>query len=212
MDFVKRFLLNDFADDALVRDFAVESREHLDVIEPDLLTMEQEGEKGMNLEHINCFVESVDTLFTRMLNAKVVRGKPGISKSDPANPRELTSFIGLSGPLRGTVALSFPTNTALAIVNRFLGSELRVIDCTVTDGIAEIVNMVAGSAKAQLMTDAAQPITLSLPAVVRGNSYDVEYPSNTVWLDVPFSSELGSFSMRVTLNAGEMKSQAKAGE
>mgnify|MGYP000125223922 CR=1 FL=1 len=43
---------------------------------------------------------------------------------------------------------------------------VTVIDETVSDGVAEIVNIVAGSAKAKLNTDASRPLDLSLPTVV----------------------------------------------
>jgi hypothetical protein len=39
---------------------------------------------------------------------------------------------------------------------------------------------------------------LSLPTVVRGTNYKVDYPTRTAWLEVPFKSDLGSFSLRVT--------------
>jgi len=108
------------------------------------------------------------------------------------------ALIGLSGPARGTVALSFPTETAVGIVNRLLGTQTKVIDDTVSDAIAEVVNIVAGGAKAKLKIGDGAALDLSLPTVVRGDSYDVDYPSNSVWLEVPFESDLGSFSMRVT--------------
>ena len=73
-----------------------------------------------------------------------------------------------------------------------------MLDEGVLDAVGEMVNIVAGGAKAKLphLEDRA-PIDLGLPTVVRGHSYMVAYPSNSVWLDVPFSSELGSFNLRV---------------
>jgi chemotaxis protein CheX len=78
-----------------------------------------------------------------------------------------------------------------------LGIEVEKFDETVTDGVGEIVNIVAGSAKSKFTGD-GPPIDLSLPNVIRGNDYTVEYPSKAVWLEVPFQSELGPFNMRVT--------------
>jgi chemotaxis protein CheX len=134
-----------------------------------------------------------------MLNASVTRGEVGLSRGSSCNPREIMGLIGLSGNVRGTVALSFPTGTALAMVSRLLGMETHVVDETVSDAVAELVNIVAGSAKAKLNSaDGGEPIDLSLPTVVRGNSYSVDYPSKAMWLEVPFTSDLGPFSLRVT--------------
>jgi chemotaxis protein CheX len=108
------------------------------------------------------------------------------------------ALIGLSGMARGMVTLAFPVDTALNMVNNLLGTEIRVVDDTVSDAIAEMVNIVAGGAKAKLSSDLEKPIDLSLPTVVRGNSYNVDYPSGSVWIEVPFDSDLGSFALRVT--------------
>jgi chemotaxis protein CheX len=136
-------------------------------------------------------------LFETMLGCEVKRGDICVVKEVPPS-RDIVALIGLSGPARGIVALSFPVDTALAMVGRMIGSEVRVVDDVVKDGVAEIVNIVAGGAKAKLINE-SEPIQLSLPTVVRGNNYTVDYPSRSVWLDIPLSSELGTFSMRVTL-------------
>jgi CheY-specific phosphatase CheX len=60
------------------------------------------------------------------------------------------------------------------------------------------VNIVAGSAKAKLNAGNDHPLDLSLPTVVHGENYNVQYPSKSVWLEVPFKSDLGEFNLRVT--------------
>lgn len=152
----------------------------------------------MNVSYINPFIESVDELFATMLNAKAQRGRVGVT-GGAGNIRDIMAIIGLSGAQRGMVALSFPTKTALNIVGRILGVETRVVDESTCDGIAEVVNIVAGSAKAKLVGAEGKPMDLSLPTVLRGGDFTVEYPSQTVWLEVPFDSELGAFTLRVTL-------------
>ena len=158
----------------------------------------------MQVEYINPFIESVYDLFARMLDSKVTRGNAGVAK-DVVTPRDVMALIGLSGPARGTVALSFPITTALSMVSQLLGTPMRIMDETVTDGVAEIVNMIAGGAKAKLFKEGEPPIDLSLPTVVRGNGFSIDYPSDTVWLEIPFTSDLGHFSIRVTFNFNNKK-------
>ena len=122
----------------------------------------------MKIEYINPFIDSVHKLFSAMLGSKVEQGQIGVAKGKSV-PFELTALIGLSGMARGTV----------------------------TDGVGEIVNIVAGSAKSKFTGDGS-PIDLSLPNVIRGDNYTIEYPSQAVWLEVPFESELGPFNLRVT--------------
>jgi chemotaxis protein CheX len=150
----------------------------------------------MKVEYINPFIESTYEIFRTMLSAKVQRGDVALADQQ-TNPRDIMALIGLSGRARGMVALAFPVNTALHMVNRLLSTEIKVLDDTVSDAIAEMVNIVAGGAKARLSGD-GPPMDLSLPTVVRGNNFNVDYPSGSVWLEVPFTSELGPFSLRVT--------------
>ncbi len=151
----------------------------------------------MKVEYINPFIESVCELFTTMLNSTAERGDVGVYW-EPPNTSDIVAMIGLSGTARGTVAISFPDSTALAIVGRMLGEDVRIVDDKVRDGVAELVNIVAGSAKGKLQAGEGVPIELSLPTVVRGTDYQVDHPTRTAWLEVPFNSEFGPFSLRVT--------------
>jgi len=151
----------------------------------------------MNVEYINPFIESVYDLFTTMLGCEAKRGEIDVVDTT-GDVRDIVALVGLSGPASGTLSMSFPVNTAMAIASRMLGMDVKIVDNTVSDAVAEVVNIVGGGAKAKLVDGNHEPIELSLPTVVRGNSYTVDYPSRSVWLEVPFTSDLGEFSMRVT--------------
>ncbi len=150
----------------------------------------------MKAEYVNPFVESVYELFVSMLNANARKGEVTLSTNN-VKPRQLTALIGFSGPVRGMVAMSFPVNTALAMVSRLLGTQVLVVDDTVSDAVGEFVNIVSGAA-----------IDLSLPTVVRGSGYVVDYPSRARWLEVHFDSDLGPFSLQITF---ETQQTAKDG-
>lgn len=150
----------------------------------------------VKVEHINPFVESVYELFTTMLSAKVERGELTlVGKS--ATPLGIMGIIGISGETRGVVMVGFPESTALAAVSHLLGTEIAEMDETVSDGIAEIVNMIAGNAKSKLSTSDGTPLDLSLPTVVRGSDYQIDSPNDAVWIGMTFKSELGDFQLRV---------------
>jgi chemotaxis protein CheX len=156
----------------------------------------------MKLKHINPFVDSVHDFFRMMLSSKVEKGQLGLRKAERAT-YEITSLIGLSGVAKGSVALSFPMTTAINIANSLLGSDYNELNRSVTDAVAEMVNIVAGSAKSKFVRGEGPPIDLSLPNVIIGSNYVVSYPSMTTWLEVPFSSDQGDFSMRVTFEMNE---------
>jgi len=153
----------------------------------------------MDVGYINPFIEAVAKVYETMLNTIVRRGECRVSRTREFSPIELTAIIGLTGDVRGTVTLAFSSAVAISCVSRLLGTEIKYVDGTVVDGIAEIVNMIAGDAKAKLTGDGAPPLNLSLPNVVRGRDYVVDHPANTIWLTVPFDSDLGKITLRVTL-------------
>ena len=153
----------------------------------------------MKVEYINPFIESVYELFSTMLSSEAKRGDASVARGE-LDPHDIMALIGISGHARGMVALSFPKVTAINMVNRLLGTETESIDDTVSDAVAELVNIVAGGAKAKFPQDDGPPLNLSMPTVVRGTEYEVDYPSGATWIEVPFESELGSFSMRVTFS------------
>jgi len=151
----------------------------------------------MKVAWINPFIESVYSLCSTMLRCTVERGNPGLATADQGG--DITALIGLSGPARGTVALSFPQQTAHAMVGRLLQLDEREIAANVADGVAELVNIVAGSAKARITQGGSMgTIDLGLPTIIRGGDAVVDYPRKATWLSVPFASDLGPFNLRVT--------------
>ena len=157
---------------------------------------------------INPFIESINDLFERMLSCKVDLGKP--SRANLANvASDITGIIGLSGTVMGVVALRFPEQTAVAVVSRMAGVPLKTVDPAIIDGIGELVNIAAGGAKGKLE---GHSISVSLPTVTRGGIYRLRNMRDTVWMDVPFESELGAFSMIVTLKQSADKKAEVASE
>jgi chemotaxis protein CheX len=149
---------------------------------------------------INPFIEAVDTVFTTMLHVQPKRNGVRVSQDDENTQDRpgLTSIVGISGQISGVVALRFPPATALCVASRMLGSEISHVNEEVVDAISELVNMVAGSAKAKLACH--PPLELGLPTVVEGTGYKLKYPSKSVWLEVGFTSDAGTFNMEVTYN------------
>lgn len=149
----------------------------------------------MDVKLVNPFVESVNAVFETMLNLHPTRASVKIGQGG-SDGKSLTSLVGLSGQVHGVVVLRFPPETALAVAGRMLGAEPSNTNGEVVDAISELVNIIAGSAKAKFEYD--PPLQLGLPTVVEGSEYRVKYPSKSVWLEVPFSCEVGDFTLEIT--------------
>jgi len=156
----------------------------------------------MDVRYINPFVDSTFDVFQKMLSSDIKRGMPRISREAPAGD-ELIAIIGLGGRIRGAVVLQLPVSTGLGVAGRILMTEKLAVDADVFDAVAEVTNMIAGGAKAQLskMDEDETPITLGLPTVIHGQNSGFGTSSAALWLELPFESALGDFVVRVSLEA-----------
>lgn len=153
----------------------------------------------MKAEYINPFIQSIESVFKMMLETPIQRQQARATADGSIKPGEwLSSIIGISGVASGVVALSFPRNTALAIASKFLGSEFKDMCDEASDALAELANMVGGSAKSKFELD--PPPELSLPTVIEGHDYKTKFPTKSVWVEVPFASPVGNFVMEVSFS------------
>ena len=151
----------------------------------------------LNTSAINQFIQSVDEVFTTMLDMKPKRIGLQVSKGERLI-NGVSTLVGISGAVSGVVVLHFSEQTAIALACRFADLELDSLDAVVVDAISELTNMVAGAAKAKV--SAERPSDLSLPSVVEGKDYRLKYPSKSVWVEVPFECEAGPFAMELTFD------------
>lgn len=153
----------------------------------------------MDVEIINPFVESVADIYQNMLGAQVKRRDPHIT-GNYIGPNRIVSLIGLSGAVTGSVAMSMPRVTAESIVGRLLGAVPDDSE-TLTDATCEVINMIVGGAKARFSSNGEADIKISLPTVIRGQDFKLSFPTKTRWLHIPFTSDLGDFDLRVTIES-----------
>lgn len=157
---------------------------------------------GIKVEHINPFLESVQDVFDSMLSCQAKMGTLKIVDS-PAQPKDITALIGLSGLVRGNVALAFPVLTAIKIASHLTGTEITLVDETVCDAVGELVSIVAGNAKAKLSKN-DEVINLTLPSVVRGG-FKLYTHSDNYWISMPFESPMGIFTLSLTFEDQDNK-------
>ena len=77
----------------------------------------------MDPTYITPFIVSVQNVFSTMLNLPVQVKEPRI-KTGAESGADVSSIIGMSGDVVGSVILSFPTETARRIVSLFSGTEV----------------------------------------------------------------------------------------
>lgn len=149
----------------------------------------------MNVSYINPFITASVGTFRTMVQTEITSGK-ATARTHSVPTHDISGIIGLSGSATGIVVLSFPRLLALRIVSRMLGTQVKVVGAELTDGIGELANIVAGNAKQYLE---GFELSISLPDVVIGKNSAPALGIVAPTLVVPFSSDLGVFSLEVTL-------------
>ena len=89
-----------------------------------------------------------------------------IENRDKTNGEEIVASIGLSGPLSASLVLVLPVKSALWVVSKMIGDEIKEVTQDVVDGTGELVNMIAGCLKKHL--EGSFSCALGLPAVIVG--------------------------------------------
>jgi len=123
----------------------------------------------MDVEYINPFIYSVSDMFSSMLFSSVHK-RDMVNETNGLITEALNASVELIGSVSGIVVLTLPAKTAIQLVNTLLAMDLTEVDETVLDGISEMVNIVAGSAKADLPGSQEQPIRLGIPTSFQNDS------------------------------------------
>ena len=149
----------------------------------------------MDMAYIDSFITSTSKVFETMLNLPVEAGAPGIKM--PGTPtHDVSAIIGLSGDMEGAAILSFPSASAQRIVSLFTGEPLETSHPDFADAIGELVNMIAGGAKALFK---GQKVTITCPSVVIGSEHIVHGRKDVTCVVIPCMCDCGEFAVQVVL-------------
>jgi chemotaxis protein CheX len=153
----------------------------------------------MDVSYVNPFVMSTIETLKKMLNIEGKAGKLSL-KDSTSHSYDVTGVIGLTGEAAGSICLSFPLEVAFKVVSALLGTQVTTMGDDVTDGIGELVNIVAGNAKQYL---SHFNLSISLPKVVVGKNHTIASISGVPTIVVPIQSSLGEFAMEISLKTPE---------
>jgi chemotaxis protein CheX len=148
----------------------------------------------MDVRYINPFLSAVKEVFETMIEVSFSMGKPCLKK-DGIPSHEVSSIIGISGEVTGSVVINLSEKTALQLASALLGDELSELDEDCIDAIGEIANMVAGNAKNGFPV---ANTSLSVPTVVIGK-HEVNYPSSIPIISIPCETTEGKFGVDIAL-------------
>ena len=155
----------------------------------------------MKAEQINPFIASTINVFKMMAGTDVRRDDLQVKDGGDVT-HDVTAVISMQGVLIGAVSLSFPEETALKIAGKFAMTEFTEMNDEVADAVAELVNMIAGGAKADL-AKAGVPAQLAIPQVIVGKDHQIHYPPDIPIVEVLFGSDCGEFTLEVCVKEND---------
>jgi len=156
----------------------------------------------MDAAYITPFIAAIKNVFSTMLQLDVQIGQPSI-KNDVATTYDVSGIIGMSGDVVGSIVLSFPQETALNAVARFLGSRPTVDSPDFADAIGELTNMVSGNAKGMFAGD--RRVSISCPSVVVGMAHIIAKQKDTPTIVIPCKTDLGALAIEVSIRESAKK-------
>ncbi len=158
---------------------------------------------------------STDEVFTSMLMMEVT-AEDSFVKDEKNVSTDLISSLHFFGEnYMGKIAVFSSGAVACHIANAMLGSDTKEVNSEIKDGMGEIVNMIAGSAKVKLF-DALGDIHLLTPWVIAGRHLSIassdgnsggdldlalDAQAQFSWVMTKFTFEHGSFMVGVQPNA-----------
>jgi chemotaxis protein CheX len=149
----------------------------------------------MDPSFISPFIQSVQNVFSTMLQLPVSVGEPHL-KEGARSSHDVSGIIGMSGDVTGCVVLSFASATAERIVALFTGHETRSDSDDFADAVGELVNMISGGAKANFPN---RRVSISVPSVVVGPGHTIARQSEVPCVIIPCATDCGEMVIEVAI-------------
>jgi chemotaxis protein CheX len=130
---------------------------------------------------------ATEEVFSTMLGMEITAGEAYRLPSKPEPTNGVVALIGLTGKWVGTGSLCCTGEFARKISGQMLMSEFASIDQEVLDAIGEVANMIVGSFKNALETEAGM-LEMSIPVVVFGHNFTATSIHRADWIVMPFVS------------------------
>lgn len=148
----------------------------------------------MDVKYINPFLSAIQEVFTTMVNLQVKLGKPFL-KEDSVPLYEISSVIGLGGPIKGSVTLNMPKSVAFSLIEGLTGEAPEgEFDGDCADAIGEIANMITGNAKKDFP---GEYVSISTPTMIIGR-HQVMYPAGLPIISIPCDTSTGRLNLDVS--------------
>ena len=155
---------------------------------------------ALSIDYINPFIEATVETFKTMCSLDVTREAAAIQHGNQETSG-LTGIMQLSGEANGSIIINLPDGVSLAAVAATTGTSHESINADVVEGITELSNAIASDAKNRLEQKGFS-FHISPPKVVVGRNHVTSKSGAATSILISFRSDVGSFSIAVSLKKG----------
>jgi chemotaxis protein CheX len=150
----------------------------------------------MKAQIVNRYVQSALDVISKETSQPVGRGALHL-EGNPYTTEDVTAVIGVTGQLTGSIYLSMSHEVALSLISSVLGQQAGELDELAQSGIAEMANVIAGTAGISLADDGIQT-TINPPMVLVGRGARLT-TLEIQRLVVPLTTACGEINLHVSL-------------
>lgn len=157
---------------------------------------------ALDVSFINPIVKAVIDVVGSMGSVQLNRGKPFLKMpADPVTAEgDISGIIAMnSNRFVGSLAICFQENTILEIYKNMLGSPADGINDEVKDAVAELTNIIFGSAKKDLNLG-GHTIALAIPSVVTGKNHQIRHSVKGHCICIPFECTHGKIVVEYVIS------------
>ena len=144
----------------------------------------------MNVEFINPFLGAVVNVLKMMAFTNAVAGTPFVKQKAQPSQGDVTGVLGLTGPVNGSIALSFSEAAILEVVTNMFGEAFKEVNSEVQDAVGELSNMVCGDARGVLESK-GYAFQGSIPTVISGAGHSITHSIPAPSVVIPFTTDQG---------------------
>jgi chemotaxis protein CheX len=151
----------------------------------------------MDVKLVNPFIEATLHVLKTISSTEPIPGKPYVKKEQEARG-DVTGVVGLTGEASGTISVSFPESSIIAIVSRMFGETMESLNGEIKDAVGEITNMISGQAR-QKLERMGKVIHGAIPSVIVGKNHSISHFTSHPVIAVPFETDDGGFTIEVCI-------------
>lgn len=160
------------------------------------------------MEYLETFIESTILVLKKMASLEA-KFKDVYFSDDFKVFGDISGIISLFGKAEGTLVVTFYWELAQQIIAKMMSVDKSNINAElIHDGIAELINMISGASKKNLV---GKPyyFEISLPSVVVGRGHQIGHPEDTNVAVLIFDVDEHSFAFQVCIKPKKNESPEK---